>query len=307
MYLEQQRILATHVRAFLREKYDVDLPNIVIDQPPKVEMGEFAMPFSFELAKRLRKAPRQIAQDIVELDAGARGLREVRGRRRRIHQRPPEARRSPPRRSLADKDERSGNARRRRRGRRQRQDPGRAHVDQSQQGRAHRTPAQRHPRRHLRSSAARRRTHGRRAELHRQHRRAGGRRGGRLRRAGEENEGAGREPDRADAAVRLLLLGPLRARFAVVRGRQGAPEGAGQRAARHRAGRQRDGGDRRDGVGRGAAPASADDGPARHRIRLPAARERDPAPAFLGCGVRAAESRRACCTSRTRGRTRAAG
>ena len=66
MYLEQQRILATHVRAFLREKYDVDLPNLVIDQPPKVEMGEFAMPFSFELAKRLRKAPRQIAQDVVD-------------------------------------------------------------------------------------------------------------------------------------------------------------------------------------------------------------------------------------------------
>jgi arginyl-tRNA synthetase len=66
MYLEQQRVLATHVRAFLRQKYAVDLPNIVIDQPPKVEMGEFAMPFSFELAKRLRKAPRQIAQEIVD-------------------------------------------------------------------------------------------------------------------------------------------------------------------------------------------------------------------------------------------------
>ena len=66
MYLEQQRILAAHVRAFLRQKYDVDLPNIVIDQPPKVEMGEFAMPFSFELAKRLRKAPRQIAQEVVD-------------------------------------------------------------------------------------------------------------------------------------------------------------------------------------------------------------------------------------------------
>jgi arginyl-tRNA synthetase len=65
MYLEQQRILATHVRAFLREKYDVDLPNIVIDQPPNVEMGEFALPFSFELAKRLRKAPRKIAEEIV--------------------------------------------------------------------------------------------------------------------------------------------------------------------------------------------------------------------------------------------------
>src|SRR5579863_2489901 len=65
MYLEHQRILAAHVRAFLREKYEVDIPNLVIDQPPKVEMGEFAMPFSFELAKRLRKAPRKIAEEIV--------------------------------------------------------------------------------------------------------------------------------------------------------------------------------------------------------------------------------------------------
>jgi arginyl-tRNA synthetase len=65
MYLERQRILAAHVRAFLREKYDVDLPNIVIDQPPNVAMGEFALPFPFELAKRLRKAPRKIAEEIV--------------------------------------------------------------------------------------------------------------------------------------------------------------------------------------------------------------------------------------------------
>ena len=54
-----------HVRAFLRDKYQIDLPNIVIEQPPKVEMGEFALPLSFELAKRLRKAPRKIAEEIV--------------------------------------------------------------------------------------------------------------------------------------------------------------------------------------------------------------------------------------------------
>jgi len=65
MYLEHQRTLATHVRAFLREKYNLDVPNIVIDQPPSVEMGEFALPLSFELAKRLRKAPRNIAEEIV--------------------------------------------------------------------------------------------------------------------------------------------------------------------------------------------------------------------------------------------------
>ena len=65
MYLERQKQLAAHVRNFLKSKYGVELPNIVIDAPPKVEMGEFAMPFSFELAKQLRKAPRKIAEEVV--------------------------------------------------------------------------------------------------------------------------------------------------------------------------------------------------------------------------------------------------
>ena len=65
MYLEKQKLLASRVREFLREKYQLDLPSIVIEQPPRVEMGEFALPFSFELAKKLRKAPRKIAEEIV--------------------------------------------------------------------------------------------------------------------------------------------------------------------------------------------------------------------------------------------------
>ncbi len=65
MYLERQKQLASHVRNFLRRKYEIDLPNIVLDQPPNIEMGEFAMPFPFELAKRLKKAPRKIAEEIV--------------------------------------------------------------------------------------------------------------------------------------------------------------------------------------------------------------------------------------------------
>jgi arginyl-tRNA synthetase len=65
VYLEQQKKLASHVLAFLREKYQIELANLVIEQPPKVEMGEFALPVSFELAKRLRKPPRKIAEEIV--------------------------------------------------------------------------------------------------------------------------------------------------------------------------------------------------------------------------------------------------
>ncbi len=43
----------------------MELANIVVEQPPKVEMGEYALPFSFELAKKLRKPPRKIAEEIA--------------------------------------------------------------------------------------------------------------------------------------------------------------------------------------------------------------------------------------------------
>jgi len=65
VYFEHQLQLADAVRAFLREKYQIEMANVVIDQPPSVEMGEFALPLSFELAKRLRKPPRKIAEEIA--------------------------------------------------------------------------------------------------------------------------------------------------------------------------------------------------------------------------------------------------
>jgi arginyl-tRNA synthetase len=65
LYRHLERRLARHVRDFLKRTYEVDLPKIVIEQPPKVEFGEYALPLAFELAKRLRKAPRKIAEEIV--------------------------------------------------------------------------------------------------------------------------------------------------------------------------------------------------------------------------------------------------
>jgi arginyl-tRNA synthetase len=65
LYRSLERRLAQQVRDFLRLTYDLDLPKIVIEQPPKVELGEYAMPLAFELAKKLRKAPRKIAEEIV--------------------------------------------------------------------------------------------------------------------------------------------------------------------------------------------------------------------------------------------------
>ncbi len=65
MYRTFQQQLSERVRDFLKRQYDVELPNIVIEQPPKVELGEYALPLTFELARKLRKAPKKIAEEIV--------------------------------------------------------------------------------------------------------------------------------------------------------------------------------------------------------------------------------------------------
>jgi len=65
LYRSLERRLIQQVRDFLRRTYALDLPKIVVEQPPKVELGEYAMPLAFELAKKLRKAPRKIADEIV--------------------------------------------------------------------------------------------------------------------------------------------------------------------------------------------------------------------------------------------------
>ena len=40
--------------------------RVVLERPPKLELGEAASPLCFELAKRLKKAPRMIAQEIAK-------------------------------------------------------------------------------------------------------------------------------------------------------------------------------------------------------------------------------------------------
>lgn len=64
MYLTLLKRLRETLAGHIREKYEVEL-SVVLERPPKLEMGEAASPVCFELAKRLKKAPRQIAQEIA--------------------------------------------------------------------------------------------------------------------------------------------------------------------------------------------------------------------------------------------------
>jgi arginyl-tRNA synthetase len=65
LYRDLERRLVEHLREFLRRAYDLEIHNIVVEQPPKIEFGEYALPIAFELARKLRKAPRKIAEEIV--------------------------------------------------------------------------------------------------------------------------------------------------------------------------------------------------------------------------------------------------
>jgi arginyl-tRNA synthetase len=65
LYRYLERRLVEHLREFLRRTYGPESANIVVEQPPKIEFGEYALPLAFELARKLRKAPRKIAEEIV--------------------------------------------------------------------------------------------------------------------------------------------------------------------------------------------------------------------------------------------------
>ena len=116
--------------------------------------------------------------------------------------------------------------------------------------------------------------------------------------------GRGREDRRP---VRLLLLGPLRAGGRLLRGRPEEQGPAGRGPPRHRGGRQRHGPARRarGAPDRGLPPRL--DGAARDPLRPAGARERHPAPALLGPRLRAPEGEGRHPPRRRRARAPAAG
>lgn len=76
MYLTLVERLRTALASHIREKYGVEL-TVVLERPPKIEMGEAASPVCFELAKRLKKAPRAIAQEIANAFGKVSGIARV--------------------------------------------------------------------------------------------------------------------------------------------------------------------------------------------------------------------------------------
>ena len=238
MILPVHRLVRAHVAGTVGRLYslppdDPALLEMALETPPTRALGDVAVPVAFALARRLRKAPRIIAQELVDAIGPIDGVARV------------EAAPSGYLNFFLDRAHwtRAWSAAGADRPRRQLdEDHRRTHRDQPEQGRAHRPPAQRRAGRRVRPASAVSGTDRRNPELHRRHRRPGRRRRHRL--PGARRPGALRCPGpRRFHPVRLLLLGSLREGDRVVRAGsrpgQAAAQGSHGRAARDRARRQR--------------------------------------------------------------------
>jgi arginyl-tRNA synthetase len=65
MLLDLHASLKERLRSTIRTLWSIYAPEIVLNQTPKVEMGELASPVAFELARQLKKAPRAIAEELA--------------------------------------------------------------------------------------------------------------------------------------------------------------------------------------------------------------------------------------------------
>ena len=72
MLLTLTRNLEISLIEKISAKYQVDYDSLNFTSPPKIDMGELASPVAFDLARKLRKPPREIAQELAA-DVGAIG------------------------------------------------------------------------------------------------------------------------------------------------------------------------------------------------------------------------------------------
>ncbi len=80
MILPVHDLVRERITAALERLYGLTadgMPAIVIDYPPTRELGDLALPLAFELARRLRKPPRLIAEEVAGALSGIPGIARV--------------------------------------------------------------------------------------------------------------------------------------------------------------------------------------------------------------------------------------
>jgi arginyl-tRNA synthetase len=80
MILPVHTRLREHLTGVIAKLYSLEpasLPGLALDYPPNRDLGDLGTPAAFELARRLRKAPRAIAQEVAGAFGTLEGIRQV--------------------------------------------------------------------------------------------------------------------------------------------------------------------------------------------------------------------------------------
>src|SRR5256712_3786134 len=65
MLLDLHARLRDALRSTIRTQWNIDPPEIVLNQTPKIEFGELATPVPFELARLLKRPPQSIGEELI--------------------------------------------------------------------------------------------------------------------------------------------------------------------------------------------------------------------------------------------------
>jgi arginyl-tRNA synthetase len=65
MLLDVQTRLRDTLRTTIRTRWNIEPPEIMLNQTPKIEFGELATPICFELARELKRPPKAIAEELI--------------------------------------------------------------------------------------------------------------------------------------------------------------------------------------------------------------------------------------------------
>jgi len=77
MQLQTNALIKDAVRSTIRTLWNIEIDDVVLNQTPKIELGELATPICFELAKKLRKAPKAVAEELIRTIGEMPGVRKI--------------------------------------------------------------------------------------------------------------------------------------------------------------------------------------------------------------------------------------
>jgi arginyl-tRNA synthetase len=77
MLLDLHTRLKDALQATIRSQWNIEPPDIVLNQSPKTEFGELATPVCFELARKLKKSPRSLAEELISRTGKIDGIEKM--------------------------------------------------------------------------------------------------------------------------------------------------------------------------------------------------------------------------------------